>query len=148
MSLWRKRLFLATSHIATDASDHFNLPLSPLVLLAHTSRYDCQKSSEVAAARLLGQHGVKRPEGELVDMQGGGPALGALYSWVNRRRRRWAPSRLADTRASRCSSASSVTRAARPSSATSYRGWRCRTRSAAVAARCYGILRDRGPPVK
>jgi KUP system potassium uptake protein len=33
MPRWRKRLFLATSHIAADASDHFNLPLDRVVLL-------------------------------------------------------------------------------------------------------------------
>jgi KUP system potassium uptake protein len=33
MARWRKRLFLATAHIATDASDHFGLPLDRVVLL-------------------------------------------------------------------------------------------------------------------
>ena len=33
MARWRKRLFLATSHIAADASDHFGLPLDRVVLL-------------------------------------------------------------------------------------------------------------------
>jgi KUP system potassium uptake protein len=33
MSRWRKRLFLATSHIAADASEHFNLPRDRVVLL-------------------------------------------------------------------------------------------------------------------
>jgi KUP system potassium uptake protein len=33
LARWRKRLFLATSHIAADASDHFGLPLDRVVLL-------------------------------------------------------------------------------------------------------------------
>jgi KUP system potassium uptake protein len=33
MALWRKRLFLATAHIAADAGDHFGLPLDRVVLL-------------------------------------------------------------------------------------------------------------------
>jgi KUP system potassium uptake protein len=33
MARWRKRLFLATSHIAADASDHFSLPRDRVVLL-------------------------------------------------------------------------------------------------------------------
>jgi KUP system potassium uptake protein len=33
MALWRKRLFVATSHIAADASDHFGLPQGRVVLL-------------------------------------------------------------------------------------------------------------------
>lgn len=33
MARWRKRLFLATAHIAADASDHFGLPQDRVVLL-------------------------------------------------------------------------------------------------------------------
>jgi KUP system potassium uptake protein len=33
MARWRKRLFIATSHIATDAGDHFNLPRERTVIM-------------------------------------------------------------------------------------------------------------------
>jgi KUP system potassium uptake protein len=33
MAAWRKRLFLATTHIAVDAVDYFNLPRRQTVLL-------------------------------------------------------------------------------------------------------------------
>jgi KUP system potassium uptake protein len=33
MARWRKRLFIATSHIATDAGDHFNLPRDRTVIM-------------------------------------------------------------------------------------------------------------------
>ena len=33
MPRWRKRLFLATTHIAADAGDYFQLPRSRTVLL-------------------------------------------------------------------------------------------------------------------
>ena len=33
MALWRKRLFLATSHITADASEHFSLPGDRVILI-------------------------------------------------------------------------------------------------------------------
>ena len=33
MARWRKRLFIATSHLATDAGDHFNLPRDRTVIM-------------------------------------------------------------------------------------------------------------------
>ena len=33
MAIWRKRLFLATSHITADASEHFSLPRDRVILL-------------------------------------------------------------------------------------------------------------------
>jgi KUP system potassium uptake protein len=33
MSRWRKRLFIATSHISADAADYFGLPREQTVIL-------------------------------------------------------------------------------------------------------------------
>ena len=33
MAAWRKRLFIATSHITADASEHFNLPSDRVIIL-------------------------------------------------------------------------------------------------------------------
>ncbi len=33
MARWRKRLFLAASHITTDASDHFALPRDRVIVM-------------------------------------------------------------------------------------------------------------------
>jgi KUP system potassium uptake protein len=33
MATWRKRLFIATSHITADAADHFNLPRDRTILM-------------------------------------------------------------------------------------------------------------------
>ncbi|MFD9400290.1 KUP/HAK/KT family potassium transporter [Streptomyces sp. NPDC060011] len=65
MTPWRKRLFIATSHITADAAEHFSLPRTVRSSWARTSR--CRRKARL---RLRERHAVL-PAGRVLRLAGG-----------------------------------------------------------------------------
>ncbi len=61
MARWRKRLFIATSHITADAADYFGLPRHRTVVIGSHMTCRCDLLWSWTSVELLADEGVDSP---------------------------------------------------------------------------------------